>query len=893
MKINKTLKALAVCTVLAGSIGVVASCSESGTTDLAGLIIDQNKKVVTADFELPSKFVGFDITWTSSNENVIKVESSKSTDNKGNESTVYIAKVTRPDVTTDVTLTAHSGNNTKDFTVTVSAIDAFEIADKFSFQYKNATLPSGEYQLPINTTYSGKEATINWAVEENEVATVNSNVLTIDATETLTEIELTATFSYNGTTATKHYRLNAQASIEYTAQDKIINWYNGVYDTTAVDISGYVVNKVYNEEKKGYIVLIIDESYTAGVYCYYPKFAEGVYDKLDYGTAITLRGATSQSYNGLIETDTAVGEIVLNEDLPAFDSSKAVTAVDEEIFAAANSKYKDLASGYTSSSTLKLKQSTEVTLSGWKVKAVTESPNATKYADLVTLSKTIGSETVDVKVSWSYYYSTLDTATQLINQAKTLAIGDVVDVKGFLNAGKDGYNIMLTQADNLKKSESTESTFDLTNVYASLDVFSKINFPETVVSNTTLDEPKLSLPEGAKISYKIYGFGAKYEEGKFSIEVTENVRNIVIRAFVTYNGFTFTHDYKIVAVVKTADEQVQEELDALVAKFKDTNAPTTINLTPEIFTNVTFEATVKEGQSNVQTNGNKLALVPGFADTNVVLTITAKSGDVTKTKDVTVKVSGLKATPGNKVATTKDKMYVAGTLTITAGQDGKNTLTITTKDNTAISVYNLVDVFGTYFDKLDPALETGTTVIIYGDYNTKYGNLNKSTIVAVDVNLDEVPVDDGGAATPEGDTLLEGTINGAFPENLVYVTNNEKFPNCDFYSDGGAKFKFVGQGVKTVAFATQQKVSVTFKINALNDKQGTGNNESPFEVYGYNAAGELVATTAVNSVVIGDNTVILEGKDIVSVFVKMINFPISSSGIPQNVSFAGISIKTA
>lgn len=828
MKINKTLKALAVCTVLAGSIGVVASCSESGTTDLAGLIIDQNKKVVTADFELPSNFVGFDITWTSSNENVIKVESSKSTDSKGNESTVYIAKVTRPDVTTDVTLTAHSGNNTKDFTVTVSAIDAFEIADKFSFQYKNATLPSGEYQLPINTTYSGKEATINWAVEENEVATVNSNVLTIDATEILTKIELTATFSYNGTTATKHYRLNAQASIEYTAQDKIINWYNGVYDTTAVDISGYVVNKVYNEEKKGYIVLIIDESYTAGVYCYYPKFAEGVYDKLDYGTAITLKGATSQSYNGLIETDTAVGEIVLNEELPAFDSSKAVTAVDEEIFAAANSKYKDLASGYTSSSTLKLKQSTEVTLSGWKVKAVTESPNATKYADLVTLSKTIGSETVDVKVSWSYYYSTLDTATQLINQAKTLAIGDVVDVKGFLNAGKDGYNIMLTQADNLKKSESTESTFDLTNVYASLDVFSKINFPETVVSNTTLDEPKLSLPEGAKISYKIYGFGAKYEEGKFSIEVTENVRNIVIRAFVTYNGFTFTHDYKIIAVVKTADEQVQEELDALVAKFKDTNAPTTINLTPEIFTNVTFEATVKEGQSNVQTNGNKLALVPGFADTNVVLTITAKSGDVTKTKDVTVKVSGLKATPGNKVATTKDKMYVAGTLTITAGQDGKNTLTITTKDNTAISVYNLVDVFGTYFDKLDPALETGTTVIIYGDYNTKYGNLNKSTIVAVDVNLDEVPVDDVGAETPtnpEYDTV--GTITfddkqkrtsftteqQVWLENGITVTNDKaasKSPVADyanparFYQNSNLKIEHA-TAFNVIKFTTKDK----------------------------------------------------------------------------------------
>lgn len=893
MKINKTLKALAVCTVLAGSIGVVASCSESGTTDLAGLIIDQNKKVVTADFELPSNFVGFDITWTSSNENVIKVESSKSTDSKGNESTVYIAKVTRPEVTTDVTLTAHSGNNTKDFTVTVSAIDAFEIADKFSFQYKNATLPSGEYQLPINTTYSGKEATINWAVEENEVATVNSNVLTIDATETLTKIELTATFSYNGTTATKHYRLNAQASIEYTAQDKIINWYNGVYDTTAVDINGYVVNKVYNEEKKGYIVLIIDESYTAGVYCYYPKFAEGVYDKLDYGTAITLKGATSQSYNGLIETDTAVGEIVLNEELPAFDSSKAVTAVDEEIFAAANSKYKDLASGYTSSSTLKLKQSTEVTLSGWKVKAVTESPNATKYADLVTLSKTIGSETVDVKVSWSYYYSTLDTATQLINQAKTLAIGDVVDVKGFLNAGKDGYNIMLTQADNLKKSESTESTFDLTNVYASLDVFSKINFPETVVSNTTLDEPKLSLPEGAKISYKIYGFGAKYEEGKFSIEVTENVRNIVIRAFVTYNGFTFTHDYKIIAVVKTADEQVQEELDALVAKFKDTNAPTTINLTPEIFTNVTFEATVKEGQSNVQTNGNKLALVPGFADTNVVLTITAKSGDVTKTKDVTVKVSGLKATPFDKIPSKTGKFYVAGTVGKISGAYGNNDITI---NGQTIAVYGMYDVFGNKYDSMVTTKPVeGQTVILYGSYKEYEGTpqiSGKPVVVAVGVNLNEVPVDNG-AATPEGDTLLEGTINGAFPENLVYVTNNEKFPNCDFYSDGGAKFKFVGQGVKTVAFATQQKVSVTFKINALNDKQGTGNNESPFEVYGYNAAGELVATTAVNSVVIGDNTVILEGKDIVSVFVKMINFPISSSGIPQNVSFAGITIKTA
>lgn len=207
MKFRKTLKVLAASALLFGTVGLATACGDNngGTTDVKGLIINEDSKVIRGDFNLVDKYLGCDLTWTSSNENVAKITKGENT---------YKVTISRPDTDTDVTLTATSGKYTKEFKITVPAIDASEIATAYTFANNKKTLKSGTYDLEAETTYNGKKATITWSVDEAQasLARVENGKLVVTATAEKTNVTLTALFAYNNATSTKKYTIVAYDS---------------------------------------------------------------------------------------------------------------------------------------------------------------------------------------------------------------------------------------------------------------------------------------------------------------------------------------------------------------------------------------------------------------------------------------------------------------------------------------------------------------------------------------------------------------------------------------------------------------------------------------------------------------------------------------------------------
>ncbi len=142
--------------------------------------------------------------------------------------------------------------------------------------------------------------------------------------------------------------------------------------------------------------------------------------------------------------------------------------------------------------------------------------------------------------------------------------------------------------------------------------------------------------------------------------------------------------------------------------------------------------------------------------------------------------------------------------------------------------------------------------------------------------------------TPEefnGEYIIE---NKTLPSNLSYVTNSDKYPNPAFYSNGGLKLNFEGQGVITNKFAPQTSLKVSLNILALNDNTKTAASDDVFTIYALNDKGDVVTKATLKEVKVGaDNTVTVAGEGIVQIKVIMTGYPKSGTTC-KNVSFGGI-----
>ncbi len=97
---------------------------------------------------------------------------------------------------------------------------------------------------------------------------------------------------------------------------------------------------------------------------------------------------------------------------------------------------------------------------------------------------------------------------------------------------------------------------------------------------------------------------------------------------------------------------------------------------------------------------------------------------------------------------------------------------------------------------------------------------------------------------------VEGVIDAkAIPAGWEYITNNPSYPDPNFYSAGGLKMGFEGQGIRSPKFDAVNTVTVEFEIASLNDNtksQGTADNV--FTITALDATGTVLGEVGVNDV---------------------------------------------
>lgn len=291
MNFKKTLKVLAASVLLFGSVGLATSCGEENntTTDVAGMVLNQNGKVIREDFELANAYKGCALTWTSNNEDVAKI-------NVAEDGTIT-CKITRPSSRTEVTLKATSGKYSKEYNIIVPAVDADEIADGYSFAHDKKTLTSGEYELESSTTYSGITANISWSIADDykSYATISNGKLIVTAQEEVKDtVKLVAEFTVGSETSKITYTvytmdskpIDSVSSLETNKsyvlyinhKTKGTNYFftgemSGYYGATAEDINkgwdiyaeevsgGYNLTFTDSSGKKQYINVVVSGSY--------------------------------------------------------------------------------------------------------------------------------------------------------------------------------------------------------------------------------------------------------------------------------------------------------------------------------------------------------------------------------------------------------------------------------------------------------------------------------------------------------------------------------------------------------------------------------------------------------------------------------------------------------
>ncbi len=154
------------------------------------------------------------------------------------------------------------------------------------------------------------------------------------------------------------------------------------------------------------------------------------------------------------------------------------------------------------------------------------------------------------------------------------------------------------------------------------------------------------------------------------------------------------------------------------------------------------------------------------------------------------------------------------------------------------------------------------------------------------------PSTSGATSVVQNFETVSYTIAGSLPEGLTYITNNEKFPNPEFYKESGIKIRFENIGVSTTFNEFTGSLNVTIDI-AFNPNQKTqAASEHCFTVTALNASGTDCGVAYFDSVQAGTNTVKIDVTKATSLKVIMTGYPKTGDKY-NNVNFKGLTVAKA
>lgn len=136
------------------------------------------------------------------------------------------------------------------------------------------------------------------------------------------------------------------------------------------------------------------------------------------------------------------------------------------------------------------------------------------------------------------------------------------------------------------------------------------------------------------------------------------------------------------------------------------------------------------------------------------------------------------------------------------------------------------------------------------------------------------------------------TIAGSLPEGLTYITNNEKFPNPEFYKESGIKIRFENIGVSTTFNEFTGSLNVTIDIALNPNSKTSAASTHVFTITALNASGSDCGVAYLDSVTAGTNTVKIDVTKATSLKVIMTGYPKDGDKY-NNVNFKGLTVAKA
>ena len=658
-------------------------------------IFEQEGQVISGEFVLPGTIGGFDATWTSSSEFVVLTEVAADEDN-GIERQ-YTVKVGYPEAVTEVELTvALSSDVTKTFKVLVNPLTVHDFIEAYSFLQDKGTVVA-DFALDRTVDFAGETATIAWSVDEAYTDYIeiseDGNTCVVYPTSLNPTVRIKATFTYEGESATKSYRMTVSEVKDHL--QAVDYWYANT--GVGMEMKGYVVEiaTVYAPSYGNISLYIVDEDFCAGYYLYRVKCDQATADRLVPGAPVVVTGTTNTNYNGLIETN-AGGTITIDDSREAL-TELPVYALDEEVVG-----------GLFSAN---YHQSTLVSLTNWKVKEVKEAPAAGATSTLFVLEK--GGVEVAVAVSKymeGAYLTKEDDAVWSALAAHGIQVGDIVSVTGVLGNYK-GHQIMPLSIDSIVKGD-TESTYT-----AGVTAAAAVKAIDKALADNGLNamvavEKNVALPtvEGATITAKVLGASRAVSVVDGAIVVAPGkLENACVQIDVTVGEFKTS----IFRYIQSADLDDAEKLEMEAATFdidvtETIKADTVLNLpaTGSIFgaINVAWAFKADTAHDCATLDGNALTITLLDEEATLTLVATLSLGEATPvTKEFTINVASAQ----------KDWKNVEFAVTECAKLDGA------TKEISAEEYY-FYGIIGSTptadycnFDLVD---ENGNKILVYGLY---------------------------------------------------------------------------------------------------------------------------------------------------------------------------------
>ena len=722
------------------SLVMVLTLASCGTKEfesaLASYLLPEDGTTVEGDFVLDSSLtvgeVKYDLTWSSSNEQAIAINANK--DEAGNV-TSYTAKVELQDQITDVTLTLGIGKEgkmskvSKAFHVNVAALTVYSFSSAYSFPKDKATVTE-DFDLSQTFTVQGKTATISWSVDEEYQSYIkiseDGTKCLVTGNDLMPQVHIKATFTYNGESTTKSYRM--VASRAKTQAENVDDWYYTM--GTSIDFKGYVVEiaTAYSAQYGNVSFYAVDENNNAGYYVYRGKISSADAENLVKGAYVTVTACTSTLYNGLVES-TAGCTVTVDPSKKDEAKAQAAYALDEDLFAGAPQAL--------------YAQSRMVSLTKWQVKKVEATAlGKSSPTKVLTLEKEGKTVTVNVTKYFEGAYA-FDPENEVIKaimaKLATLADGDYVNVTGVLG-NYNGEQIALLSADGLEKVEAeAEGTAHPGKLVAPLIAANQKALEDAKVvkgakSLIVAAQKTVTLAastDDVTIAYELMGASNNVAlEGNVLTITPQDEEKVTVKITYTAGEYVSVDYFAIRSVSKTDQEKVDDELDAFLEEDRngEVSANTTITYLPatgETFEDVQFTYTVEdEEQAKLVeiSEGRLIYLLPVDENKEVVVKATLTLNEATASTTFTITIVPESFTKYTVVtAPEADGEYYLGLYHATVGKwmfiNGE------LSGNYGASVQNYTEAKKVKLVVTDEATMSGKIQVLMGEGVVKYLNI--------------------------------------------------------------------------------------------------------------------------------------------------------------------------